>query len=1030
MERPCWIIGFINPVGGVPADRSPMPTKFDLWFKERAGFARHDWQARLAADEDCRDRLIRIPTGFGKTAGVTLAWLWNRVERADPSWPRRLVLCLPMRTLVEQTKKAVDGWVSGAKREIAVPVLMGGLEATDWHLRPDEEAVIIGTQDMLISRALNRGYGSPRARWPMEYAALNTDCLWVMDEIQLMGVGLATSAQLQAFAQQAHAQRKLPRPRRTWWMSATLQRDWLRSAPDLAAKVDGLAGLDLAGAEKTGPLWSVGKPVRVAHVPAADDARAERWADLVVEAHARTSGGVTLVVVNTVKSAVALHGVLEKRLKKATPAHLVHSRFRGVERRAWADKFLVKGKCEGANRIIVATQVVEAGVDISANVLVTELAPWSSLVQRFGRCARYGGTGEVIVVDRRHTDESASRLKAKTDDERRDRRRKADETVALPYKFAELEAAAEALAQLADVGPASLDAFEARAGALIARLYPYEPLHVITRREVGDLFDTGADLTGADVDVSRFVRDGDDRERDVMVWWWPIAEADAHVRPRPHPRLRPVPDALCRVSVAEARQWLLGGAAETEAEDSEGPPDAAAPSRDAKRPRAWVWDYVEGEWLSLTRRGMYPGQTILVAQNAGGYSKERGFVGRESTAPVEVDRSHAKLPVDAAADADAAAVADAAAIADGADEEDDLSAIEQQYKTIATHGAEAAAEAVAIAHALALDDETTMLLRWAALAHDLGKAHPAFQDRIDRDAIAEGVQLAKAPKDRWPRRTGRYSKAPLDARPGLRHELASALALLELAWRARPDHAALQGRCGDVLDLMGIRRVPAADERLDDPGALIGALLALDARAFDLVLYLVMAHHGKVRATMPMSPHDQDNPQPPGEGESGRATGPDEALPIRGVREGDRLPALTLADLDGRDVTLPEVTLSLEVARLGLSGKYGPSWVERVLALREHHGDVRLAWFETLLRVADVRASQNAKRDQRLPRDQAVVPPKAKESRRSPLDDLREWVERAFASAEGPAPATASLAVAAANPPKKRSPRKPKEPRS
>ena len=46
-------------------------------------------------------------------------------------------------------------------------------------------------------------------------------------------------------------------------------------------------------------------------------------------------------------------------------------------------------KKDRAGRIVVATQVVEAGVDISARTLVTELAPWSSLVQRFGRVARY-----------------------------------------------------------------------------------------------------------------------------------------------------------------------------------------------------------------------------------------------------------------------------------------------------------------------------------------------------------------------------------------------------------------------------------------------------------------------------------------------------------------------------------------------------------------------------------------------------------------------------------------------------------------
>lgn len=61
---------------------------FDEFFKRLTGHRRHEWQARLALDEECNDRLIRIPTGFGKTAGVTVAWLWNRVQRKDAAWPR------------------------------------------------------------------------------------------------------------------------------------------------------------------------------------------------------------------------------------------------------------------------------------------------------------------------------------------------------------------------------------------------------------------------------------------------------------------------------------------------------------------------------------------------------------------------------------------------------------------------------------------------------------------------------------------------------------------------------------------------------------------------------------------------------------------------------------------------------------------------------------------------------------------------------------------------------------------------------
>src|SRR5690606_15022957 len=115
--------------------------------------------------------------------------------------------------------------------------------------------------------------------------------------------------------------------------------------------------------------------------------------------------------------------------------------------RLWAKEFLSRAQCGvSENRIIVATQVVEAGVDISADALVTELAPWASLIQRLGRCARYGGKGDVVVVDRRHTDESAHRIavrkgrSSEADDaaERLKKRGEADHAIALPYDLGEI----------------------------------------------------------------------------------------------------------------------------------------------------------------------------------------------------------------------------------------------------------------------------------------------------------------------------------------------------------------------------------------------------------------------------------------------------------------------------------------------------------------------------------------------------------------------------------------------------------------
>ena len=59
--------------------------------------ASSDKPESLQASATCESKLINIPTGLGKTAAVVLAWLWNRVQRNDSNWPRRIVYCLLVR---------------------------------------------------------------------------------------------------------------------------------------------------------------------------------------------------------------------------------------------------------------------------------------------------------------------------------------------------------------------------------------------------------------------------------------------------------------------------------------------------------------------------------------------------------------------------------------------------------------------------------------------------------------------------------------------------------------------------------------------------------------------------------------------------------------------------------------------------------------------------------------------------------------------------------------------------------------------
>jgi CRISPR-associated endonuclease/helicase Cas3 len=188
-------------------------------------------------------------------------------------------------------------------------------------------------------------------------------------------------------------------------------------------------------------------------------------------------------------------------------------------------------------------------------------------------------------------------------------------------------------------------------------------------------------------------------------------------------------------------------------------------------------------------------------------------------------------------------------------------------------------------------------------------------------------------------------RGPDKRRPRFRHELASALGLLELLRRATPSHDAVIWPDDELRAAFAIAEQECEAPSLPaDAAPLVTELRGLNSGEFDLLLYLVAAHHGKVRMSLRGTPDER--------GEQRQA---------RGVRDNDELPPVVLPGLDaGTTVAAPRVSLHLDPMELGLGFRYGRSWRERTQSLLETHGPFRLGWYEALLRVADARASRRA----------------------------------------------------------------------
>lgn len=420
----------------------------DFFAALNGGHRPFSWQEEVL-DHICEHGVwperINAPTGSGKSSVVDIHLFANALAAvgAAPRVPRRLCVTVGRRALVDSQATRADKIFGDLKDalddESGEPdILRRVAEALQsFQTRNDKEkrapfevgrirgelsnralpvtdisacAIIAATPDMYGSRALFRGYGSTKAARPRETALLTMDTVMVLDEAHMNRQLLHTTQRI-AQLQKREADLGVP----TLQVVETTATSSTEDSESTTLGVD-IEALDSPNDEELHrrvysekelvlrPIdkWD-GKPGNPATVNAAVDAIMERLAHR--EAGESSKKAYTVgCIVNHVRTAIAIKEALAKnKVLEKDEVQLLVGRMRPYDlenlQAEHSNLFTTEG--DESVKVVVATQTLEVGIDVDFADLVTELAPASSLAQRFGRVNRLGHRtdSKVVVIE-------------------------------------------------------------------------------------------------------------------------------------------------------------------------------------------------------------------------------------------------------------------------------------------------------------------------------------------------------------------------------------------------------------------------------------------------------------------------------------------------------------------------------------------------------------------------------------------------------------------------------------------------------
>ncbi len=387
----------------------------------RPGPPPYPWQAELAhrLATATPPRAIVAPTGGGKTATID-ALIWALAHQSGRSALLRTVgvrtvWAIDRRILVDEVHDHVSGLAlrladaaaepADALHEIALalqsltgdgsPPLVatrwrGGVsvDRRSWH--PFQPEVITSTVAQVGSRLLFRGYGVGRRSLSVQAALTGVDTTICLDEAHLVEPFRETVEAIAA--ERGREQVALP-PLNVITLTAT---PGVMLEPAQVATITD-ADRPLLGTRLTGT-----KTATLAEPPTQRDS--DRRAALLeaIKGHLEAGAGTVACVVNSVRTAIDLHGVITSRLPDVARMILIGPQ-RPADRarllRAHRD-VLFDRAVPSKPLVIVATQTFEVGLDADVEALVTQSASASALVQRLGRLNRAGTRAGAATIVR------------------------------------------------------------------------------------------------------------------------------------------------------------------------------------------------------------------------------------------------------------------------------------------------------------------------------------------------------------------------------------------------------------------------------------------------------------------------------------------------------------------------------------------------------------------------------------------------------------------------------------------------------